>query len=405
LAPVVWISLVLFAGVALADALLGRRPLRELTAHPGEEGRLAQGKEQTLEIQLGKPALLAGQARAALALPASISTGREELELELKGGVREYALRWPVMPRERGRYPLEALYVSLRSPLRLWECGRALPMNLELRVFPDAGKYGSLLARIRGQMGTRLIRQVGKGREFEKLREYAAGDGFGEIHWKATARRGNPVTKVFQTERMQEIYAAVDVSRLMARRFGDHSALDEYLRVALLLGAAAEQRGDRFGVLLFHREVGRFVRARNGKAHYAACREAMFDAKVEPVPADFLELAGFLRTRVPKRSLVFLLTAVDEPSAAASLAKAAPLLGQRHLPYTVMMQPGGVEPILSAPSGDLYDSLAGHLQWRALRELELKLRTHGVRFHLTGSGALAQKVLSLYDEVKQRQLL
>jgi uncharacterized protein (DUF58 family) len=107
---------------------------------------------------------------------------------------------------------------------------------LEVKVFPDAGKYGSLLARVRGQMGARLMRQVGKGREFEKLREYTAGDGFDEIHWKATARRRVPITKVYQTERMQEIYAVIDVSRLMARRFGDSSALDEYLRVALLLG-------------------------------------------------------------------------------------------------------------------------------------------------------------------------
>ena len=207
------------------------------------------------------------------------------------------------------------------------------------------------------------------------------------------------------TRRMQEIYAVVDVSRLMARRFGDSSALDEYLRVALLLGTAAEQRGDRFGVILFHREVSRFLRARNGKAHYAACRAAMFDAQPEPVPADFFELAAFLRSRVPKRSLLFLLTALDEPSAALSLDKAATLLGKRHLPYVVMLQPGGVAPVMSGPDTDLYAGLAGHLQWRALRELEVSLRTHGVRFHMVQPGALAAKVLGLYDEVKQRQLL
>jgi len=176
--------------------------------------------------------------------------------------------------------------------------------------------------------------------------------------------------------------------------------------VALLLGTAAEQRGDRFGMILFHREVTKFLRARNGKAHYAACRQAMFDATPDPVPADFFELAGFLRARVPKRALLFLLTAVDEPSSAASLDKAAPLLGQRHLPYVVMMQPGGVAPILSTPAnGDLYGALAGHLQWRSLRELELSLHRHGVRFHMVEPGALAAKVLNLYDEVKQRQLL
>lgn len=413
LAAAVWPeSLAALAGAVAAlgaaaayDAWQGRRQLAGLSVFTDSDGQLAQAREGELMVYLRKPAGLSGSGSAGLALPPSFDCAAEEVALRLAAGHTEYAIRWRLTPRERGRYALDSLYVSLRSPLRLFECGRPVDLGLELKVFPDAGRYGSLLARVRGQMGARLMRQVGKGREFEKLREYAPGDGFDEIHWKATARRRHPITKVYQTERMQEIYAVVDVSRLMARRFGDHSALDEYLRVALLLGTAAEQRGDRFGVILFHREVSRFLRARNGKAHYAACRTAMFDAQPEPVPADFFELASFLRTRVPKRSLLFLLTALDEPSAAASLDRAATLLGQRHLPYVVMLQPGGVAPVLTGPDDDLHAGLAGHMRWRALRELELALRTHGVRFHMVEPGALAAKVLSLYDEVKQRQLL
>ena len=402
---VLWLALVLLAVVCAVDVWFGRARLGGMEAFAIDDGQMAQSREGALTVHLRKPAALAGRGWAGLALPPSFVCESEEVGLALAEGQTEYAITWRMTPRERGRYALEKLYVSLRSPLGLWECGSGLALGVEVKVFPDAGKYGSLLARVRGQMGARLMRQVGKGREFEKLREYTAGDGFDEIHWKATARRRVPITKVYQTERMQEIYAVIDVSRLMARRFGDSSALDEYLRVALLLGTAAEQRGDRFGVILFHREVSRFLRARNGKAHYAACRAAMFDAQPEPVPADFFELAAFLRTRVPKRSLLFLLTALDEPSAAVSLDKAASLLGQRHLPYVVMLQPGGVAPVLAAPDTDLYAGLAGHLQWRALRELEVSLRTHGVRFHMVEPGALAAKVLGLYDEVKQRQLL
>ena len=42
----------------------------------------------------------------------------------------------------------------------------------------------------RGSFGVHAQRQVGKGRDFEKLREYIPGDGYDEIHWKATAKRG-----------------------------------------------------------------------------------------------------------------------------------------------------------------------------------------------------------------------
>jgi uncharacterized protein (DUF58 family) len=405
LLPVLALAVVTLAVVCGVDVWFGRTRLTGLEAVAGGDGQMAQGRVCGLTVRLRKPVELAAGGVAGLALPPSFVCEAEEAALALRAGETDYLLDWSMTPRERGRFPLHRLYVALRSPLGLWECGRSLPLQLEVKVFPDAGKYGSLLARVRGQMGARLIRQVGKGREFEKLREYAPGDGYDEIHWKATARRRVPITKVYQTERMQEVYAVVDVSRLMARRFGDSSALDEYLRVLILLWSAAELRGDRFGLVLFHREVTRFLRAGNGKAHYAACRMAMFDAQPQPVPADFFELAAFLRARVPKRSLLFILTALDEPSAAASLDKAATLLGQRHLPFVVMLQPGGVAPVLAGEDADLYAGLAGHLQWRALRELELSLRKHGVRFHMVEPGALAAQVLTLYDEVKQRQLL
>jgi uncharacterized protein (DUF58 family) len=60
-------------------------------------------------------------------------------------------------------------------------------------------------------------RQVGKGRDFEQLREYLPGDGYEDIHWKATAKYGHPVTKVFQIERTQELYVVLDASRLSGR--------------------------------------------------------------------------------------------------------------------------------------------------------------------------------------------
>src|SRR5207249_6090507 len=69
----------------------------------------------------------------------------------------------------------------------------------------------------RGTFGLHAQRQIGKGRDFEKLREYIPGDSFDEIHWKASAKRGRPVTKVFQIERTQEVYVIIDASRLSAR--------------------------------------------------------------------------------------------------------------------------------------------------------------------------------------------
>ena len=69
----------------------------------------------------------------------------------------------------------------------------------------------------RETVGAQTQRYLGRGREFEHLREYVPGDSFDDVDWKATARRGKPVTRIFQVERTQEIYAVVDSSRLPSR--------------------------------------------------------------------------------------------------------------------------------------------------------------------------------------------
>ena len=58
---------------------------------------------------------------------------------------------------------------------------------------------------------------------------------------KATARRRVPITKVFQTERMQEIYAVVDVSRLEADAL--HFSSDMWSSIVVLGGLGAVWAG------------------------------------------------------------------------------------------------------------------------------------------------------------------
>jgi uncharacterized protein (DUF58 family) len=77
----------------------------------------------------------------------------------------------------------------------------------ELRVYPNLLGERRAVASIflrRALPGVHSARQIGKGRDFEKLRDYVPGDSFDDIHWKATAKRAHPVTKVFQIERTQE---------------------------------------------------------------------------------------------------------------------------------------------------------------------------------------------------------
>ena len=187
------------------------------------------------------------------------------------------------------------------------------------------------------------------------------------------------------------------------------TVLDRFITAALLLGQAAEQQGDLFGLLTFSDRVETFLRAKNGKTHYAACRDAIYTLEPRPITPDFDEISAFLRTRLRRRALLVFLTSLDDPVLAESFTRNMALLSGQHLVLVNMIKPPDADPLFSRPDvnelDDIYRHLGGHLQWHRLRELEKVLQRRGVRFSLLANEQLASDLVSQYIGVKQRQLL
>ena len=152
-----------------------------------------------------------------------------------------------------------------------------------------------------------------------------------------------------------------------------------------------------------------FLRAKNGKAHYAACRDAIYTLEPRPITPDFDEISAFIRTRLRRRALLVFLTSLDDPVLAESFIRNMALLSGQHLVLVNMIKPPDADPLFSRPDvselDDIYRHLGGHLQWHSLRELEKVLQRRGVRFSLLANEQLASDLVSQYIGVKQRQLL
>jgi uncharacterized protein (DUF58 family) len=411
---------VLFIGglfaVALFDAVTARRSLLGLRVILPELVRLQKDREGSLEIRIQNDGMTARLLRLGFALPREIQSAEEDRVTTLPAGVALSRIDWAVTPNKRGLYVLDRVYLEGFSPFGFWSFRRSQAARAEVRVYPDLlseRKRVSALFLRRGTLGNRAQRQVGQGRDFEKLREYVPGDSYDEIHWKAAAKRGHPVTKVFQVERTQEVYVIVDASRLSARKFtvGEKSvtALERFVTAALILGAAAERQGDQFGLLSFSDRVLSFVRAKSGQSHYDACRDRLYTLQPQSVTPDFDELFTFLRIRLRKRALLIFLTALDDPMLAENFAKSVSLISRQHLVLVNMLQPPGAAPIFSdAPVEtvqDVYHQLGGHLRWHDLRELEKVLQRRGVRLSLLDAGQVSAQIVAQHAEVKARQLI
>jgi uncharacterized protein (DUF58 family) len=296
-----------------------------------------------------------------------------------------------------------------------------MPIAFEIHVYPDLlGERRTLAALFlnRGSLGVHARRQVGQGREFEKLREYLPGDSLDQIHWKVTAKRAQLVSKVYQIERTQEVYVLIDASRLSARPAApeaetpearEDTILERFITAGLAMGAAARRQGDLFGLAVFSDRVERFIRARSGQSHYNACREALSTIHASGVSPDFRELFSFIGLRLRKRALLIILTSLDDPAVAESYLQGMRLIGRKHLVMTGMLRPEGVVPLFSADTvhrpDDLYRALGGHLLWAQIQETGKTLERQGVRFALLDSATLCATLVSDYMEIKGRQLL
>jgi uncharacterized protein (DUF58 family) len=407
------IALGLLLLVALADALRAIKALDGISVELPPVVRLARDREGEMAARVRNAQQNERLLRVGFAFPAEIGPTKDAQDARLPAGSEWSSLAWTCRPRQRGRFSLNRAYLQAASPLGLWAVRGSVPVRAELRVYPNLLTERRQLAAMflhRGGLGSHSQRQVGKGRDFEKLRDYAHGDPIDEIHWKATAKRQHPVTKVFQIERTQEVYVVIDHSRLSARSAeASENALERFVAAALVVGLAAERQGDLFGLVTFADRVTGFVRAKAGRAHFNACRDALYRVQPETVTPDFEEAASFIRLRLRRRALLLFLTALDDPVLAENFVRSMDLLARQHLVLVGVLNRPGTEPLFGETDietvDDIYDRLGGHLQWNRLRELEKVLSRRGVRLQLLEHEELSAQLVSQYMTVKQRQLL
>lgn len=418
-APLAAVAICGFIAVILIDALFAFKTVQGFSVECAGPVRLSKDRQGEVELLLKNAAPAARVLRIGLPLPRDIDGLREDLQVEIPGGDKTSRVGWTCTPRRRGKYRLDCCHVEGASALGFWSARSALPLRTELRVYPDLMRERRNVAALflnRGTLGIHAQRQVGKGRDFEKLREYIPGDNYEDIHWKATAKRGRPVTKIFQIERTQEVYVILDASRLSAREVPDPadanarvSTLERFINAALVLAFAAERQGDLFGLITLSDRVHQFVRAGSGQAHYSRCRDALYILHPRIVTPDYDELFAFIRTRLRRRALLVFLTALDDPLLAESFEQNAGLVCRQHLLLVNMIQPPGVRPLFSNAGvsrvDDLYRELGGHIQWQNLLELGKKLKQRGVQFSLGQNEKLSAEIVTQYLNVKRRQLV
>lgn len=129
-------------------------------------------------------------------------------------GLDRARIRWEGLGPHRGRYQFRSLDLATRSPFGLFERRVTLAAPGELVVYPSIGQLTRRWHIVqreasetrRGQRHDRATAQ----QEYHGLRDYRPGDSPRWIHWRTSARLGQPMVKEFEQQHEQDLAILID---------------------------------------------------------------------------------------------------------------------------------------------------------------------------------------------------
>jgi uncharacterized protein (DUF58 family) len=338
---------------------------------------------------------------------------------------------WPWTPEigllRRGLWPGPRVGIERRSHFRIWRLRQWFDLPEPLRIEADlrSGRREILRSPVyRALVASKQTPWIGHGRDFERLREYQPGDNYSEIAWKSTARRGAPVTRLFQWEQKQEVYFVVDQSRASALALDTTAApeeddaqgraprrlLDLAVETALVGATVALELGDEFGLVTYADEPKSWLRAGSGQFQLHQFRDRVLNIKPLPTTADYEALFGEIRVRLRRRAYLLLLADLTERSVSDSLRRGVGLVRSSHALLITSILPVHARPAFLPgeqlrTDQDVYGALAGEKEYQRLGTLTRQLRQLNVQLHYIPPEMFLQTAVEGYLESKREQRL
>ena len=343
------------------------------------------------------------------------SFGIAETDRILTGTVspgRTETLAYQLRPPRRGDYAFGDLYLRWRSHLGLLLRQTKIPAAEAVKVYPnlvDVKKYDLLVRKNRlWELGLRNAKIFGSGTEFERLRDYQPDDEYRRINWKATARRGKPISVEYETERSQNILAMLDIGRMMRSPVGDVAKLDYAINALLLLTYVAARKGDKVGLLSFADDVESWIRPRGGKGQFHRMLETLYAVESQAVEPDYNRAFGYLAARQNKRSLVLVFTDLTGSINTETLVAQMNRLRKRHLALLVTLRDPTVQALAEQPVTDSTELYERTIASRLLDERRLvleRLQRRGVHTLDVAANELSIAVINRYLELKAKTMI
>jgi uncharacterized protein (DUF58 family) len=394
---------------AAIDALRARRiRIEAVRTWPA---MVAQGQTETLLLELRATRTRFGARPRLRALTVALREGlhpalaARPFRATLTLDTADLAVEVPLEPTRRGDHAAGPLSVRVLGPWGLAWAQREILGGEPVRVYPRVrwgGRVGKLLALAqRRELGALAVERRGVGGELYGLRPYLAGDPLGRIHWKASARAGELVTREDAWERGAPLLIVLDCARAMATQSGRLSKLDFALAASLALCRVAASRGDRVGVIAFSDRVLRHVQLRSSKSGLALAYRQLYDLEAELVEPAWDQIGEAVQRSGMPRATVVLFSSVVDLASAEVLRGVLLELRRRHRPLLINLEDPVIRELAEQPPASPAAAFAKAASLKILlrnRRLAEQLRRGGVRAISAPADRLALETLEAYLE-------
>jgi uncharacterized protein (DUF58 family) len=280
-------------------------------------------------------------------------------------------VRYEVTPTKRGRVEFEPAAARVRSRLGLVELQLRLGAAQSLQVYPNfaaVARYAWLAGDRRlAEIGIKTYAARGAGTDFKQLGEYVPGTPTRHIDWNASLRHRRPVVREYQDDRDQAVMFLLDCGRRMRADDGPQSAgyrglgahtiggshFDQALNALMLMSYVALKDGDAVGAMTFGHDPGqqRHFAPAKGMAALNSLVARLHDVEPGGAHSDYLAAARDLMRRMPRRSLVVVLTNFRDEDC-IELADALKLMRTRHLVLLASLKERVISEVMAQPLVD-----------------------------------------------------
>lgn len=403
--------LAVFLGLMLVEILrlyaMGLSPeVRRITAPV-----LSLGSKNPIVIELRNRSQVALRGTFIDELPEQLQLRDFQIAFSLSGGETQ-KLEYMLRPLMRGEYHFGDLLLFIESPWRFFSRRVVIPAGQMVPVYPSVIEMKQYelrtFASLSNSQGIRKLRRIGHSYEFEQIRNYVQGDEYRSINWKATGRRAELMVNQFTDEKSQQIYSAIDVSRVMQLPFKGLSLLDYAINTSLVISNIALRKQDKAGLIHFNARTLRVIPAERAYTQLRKLLDGLYNLKEDNLETNLELLYMSLRKQVTQRSLVFLYTNFESMPA---LERALPLLRRMNLHHLLVVIVFENEEISQLAASDPANLEEIYIQTAARKYVTTKLqlvntlRQQGIQAIYTKPDDLSTHTVNKYLELKSRGMV